>query len=329
MQPLNGRFAHQGEPTIVMHDVEFTFNRANGVFDLNLEIPPGVIFGLIGPSGCGKTTTVRLLTGLLQPSRGFVHILGHNPAAAGATLRERIGYMPQHFVLYPNLTVWENINFVASLYGMSYFSRRDRLRELLAFVELDAARSKLGKQLSGGMQRRLELACALVHNPRLIFADEPTAGIDPVLRQKFWEHFRSLRNEGNTLFITTQYVGEAAYCDFVGVMSAGRLLYVETPEKLRRIALGGEVIRMAVEPEHARRAADTLQSHPLVHDVRRSRSTPGHLYVYVDDAGEALPGLISMLDNASGMALLAAEEYHPPFDDVFVALMEQARVRHA
>src|SRR5574338_920773 len=155
--------------------------------------------------------------------------------------------MAQHLTLYPMLTVWENLNFAASLYGLGLFSRRKRLKELLKFVELYDARGRLASRLSGGMQRRLQLACALVHNPLLLFADEPTAGTDPLLRGKFWEHFRSLRDEGHSLFITTQYIGEIEHCDVVGIMRDGRMLYVDTPEGLRRRAFGGDVIRLAVD----------------------------------------------------------------------------------
>src|SRR4029078_3511966 len=257
-------------PPIMVHaeHVEKVFSGDVGVFDLNFEVPTGTIFGMIGPSGCGKTTTVRLMTGLYKPDRGNLTVINRVPSKFSPHDRERLGYMPQHFVLYPNLTVWENLNFVASLYGMGYFKRRKPVEQALEFVELTDARNRLGSQLSGGMQRRLELACTLVHNPLLIFAEEPTAGIDPVLRAKFWEHFRSLRDQGRTLFVTTQYVGEAAYCDMVGVMRAGRLIHVDTPDGLRRKALGGEVIKLVVNAPRALDAVEALQRHPAINDVR-------------------------------------------------------------
>src|SRR5512132_3088313 len=150
---------------IQVDQVEKAFGEDAGVFDLTFEVPAGTIFGLIGPSGCGKTTTVRLMTGVYKPDSGSLTVLGRVPSKFSARTRERIGYLPQQFVLYPNLTVWENLNFVASLYGMGYFSRRKRLRYALDLVELSDARGRLGSELSGGMQRRLELACALVHDP--------------------------------------------------------------------------------------------------------------------------------------------------------------------
>jgi ABC-2 type transport system ATP-binding protein len=304
--------------------VDLAFSENVGVFDLTFEVPAGAIFGLIGPSGCGKTTTVRLLTGLYKPDRGSLGVLGRVPSTFSTRTRERIGYMPQHFVLYPNLTVWENLNFVASLYGMGYFSRRKRLEWVLDFVELSDARSRLGSQLSGGMQRRLELACTLAHSPLLIFADEPTAGVDPVLRGKFWDHFRQLRDQGRTLFVTTQYVGEAAYCDLVGVMRDGRLLHVDTPDNLRRKVFGGEVIQLIVDAPHALDAAQIFQRHPAVNDVRRSRSQPGLLYLYVDDAAAALPVVINVLGDYPDITVQQADKYVPPFDDVFIQLMQQA-----
>jgi ABC-2 type transport system ATP-binding protein len=268
------------------------------------------------------------MTGLYRPDSGEMRVLGREPAKFSARTRERIGYMPQQFVLYPNLTVWENLNFVASLYGLGYFSRRKRLEYALDFVELSDARGRLGSQLSGGMQRRLELACALVHDPLLLFADEPTAGIDPVLRGKFWEHFRELRDQGRTLFVTTQYVGEAAYCDYVAVMREGRLLHVDTPEGLRRKALGGDVIKLVVNAPSALDAVQLLQRHPTISDVRRSRSQPGLLYVYTEDASSALPMIFELLKERPEITIEQAQEYQPPFDDIFIRLMEQAETNN-
>lgn len=314
MQPTN---------IIEMHDVDRNFGGDAGVFDINISVPQGSIFGMIGPSGSGKTTTVRLMVGLYKPDRGSVRVMGQEPFRFNNRARERLGYMPQQFVLYPNLTVEENLRFVASLYGVGFRKRRQRIKELLDFVELSDARHRLGSQLSGGMKRRLELACSLIHEPALLFADEPTAGIDPVLRGKFWDTFREQRDQGRTLFVTTQYVGEAAYCDFVGVMREGRLLFIDTPDGLRRRALGGEIIQFSVEPSQVREAARILYEHPLVNDVRISRGEPGLLQAYVEEAGTALPVLIPLFENNPGVKLKQAEEFRPGFDDVFIMLMER------
>jgi ABC-2 type transport system ATP-binding protein len=311
------------QPPVELRDVTLRFSEEAGVEDLTLQVPAGTIFGLIGPSGSGKTTTVRLCTGVYRPQQGTIRVLGQRPGRANRRLRERLGYVPQLFTLYPNLTTWENLSFVASLYGLPYRGRRRVMSQLLDFVELSAAKHRLGRQLSGGMQRRLMLASALIHNPYLIFADEPTAGIDPVLRNKFWGHFRELRDQGRTLFVTTQYVGEVAGCDLVGVMREGRLVMVDTPDGLRQTALGGEIIRLVVEPEGERLAAQTLIRHPAVNDVRRERGEPGTLFLTVEEAGEALPALIGLLGETPGVTVRVAEEYLPPFDDVLVSLLRQ------
>jgi ABC-2 type transport system ATP-binding protein len=309
---------------IDMRAVNLSFGAQVGVANLNLQVAPGTILGLIGPSGSGKTSSVRLMTGVYQPDSGTISVFGRQPHRFSPRQRQRIGYLPQNFVLYPNLTVWENLGFTASLYGLGYFGRRRRMEEVLDFVELGDVAGRLGGKLSGGMQRRLSLACALVHQPDLIFADEPTAGIDPVLRGKFWRSFRELRDAGRTLVVTTQYVGEAAYCDLVGVMNAGRLIHLDTPEGLRRTALGGEMIRLVVEPAAVLLARDRLQGLPMVSDVRRSREAPGEIFIYVDSASVALPAVFAALAAQPTIAVQSAEEHQPSFDDLFVDLMERA-----
>ena len=236
-----------------------SFGDEQAVAEVNLSIPKGSIFGFIGPSGCGKTTTVRLLTGIYLPDSGEVRVKGKKPSEFNGRDRDHIGYLLQQFVLYPDLTVWENLNFAASLYGVSSH-RRKRLNALLEFVELEQFKKKLVKNLSGGMRRRLSLASTLVHDPEILFLDEPTAGIDPILRREFWNYFKDLQNEGRTLFITTQYVGEAAYCDMVGIMMAGKLLQVDTPAGLRQKAYGGDVIQLRTVREITSNQAKMIEN---------------------------------------------------------------------
>jgi ABC-2 type transport system ATP-binding protein len=311
-------------PIITSYEVDYGFTPEVGVFDLNFTVSAGTIFGLIGPSGCGKTTTVRLLTGLYKPERGHIRVMGEKPFTFSRRARERIGYMPQQFVLYPNLSVRDNLMFVASLYGMGLWRRRKRLKEMLSLVELAPARRRLSRQLSGGMQRRLELACALIHDPHIVFADEPTAGIDPVLRGKFWEYFRHLRDEGRTIFVTTQYINEAVHCDVVGVMRDGRLLYLDTPDGLRRQALGGEVIRILVEADDQGDALHLLTRLSIIKQIHTSHDEPGRLHVHVENASEAIPMLFHVLNGHEDIKILQMEAYQPPFDDIFIDLVKQA-----
>ena len=227
--------------TVSCNGLTKSFNGDAVVRDVALNIAEGSIVGLIGPSGSGKTTTVRLLVGLLEPTAGTATVWDTPSTALSAAQRQRIGYLPQIPALFPNLSLWENLSFHASMYGLR-LRRRRRLHHVLEWVELDEHRKKKVRQVSGGMQRRLALAAALVHDPMLLFLDEPTAGIDPILRSTFWEQFREMRDEGRTICVTTQYVGEAAYCDYVGMLSDGELLLVDTPENLRKAAFDGEVV---------------------------------------------------------------------------------------
>ncbi len=311
-----------GPPVIEAEKAAHRFSADVGVHDLTFQVPRGIIFGLIGPSGCGKTTTIRMLTGMYKPTSGKLKVLGEVPARFRARTREKIGYMPQQFVLYPMLSVAENFNFSAALYGLGWFRRIHRQHQLLKFVELYGERHRITSKLSGGMQRRLQLACALAHDPELVFADEPTAGIDPVLRSKFWDHFRALRDAGKTLFITTQYVAEAENCDLVGIMRDGRLLYIDTPEDLRRKAFGGDLIRLLVDPQRTKEAAGLLNGRPEVKDARPAFAQPGLLLVSTDNAAKALPDLVAVLRD-HGIEVRESEQYTSPFDEVFLELVKR------
>jgi ABC-2 type transport system ATP-binding protein len=309
------------ERVIDVKNIWKKFGDEAAVREATFHVPQGVIFGFIGPSGSGKTTMVRLLTGIYQPSEGEVTVLGRHPNDFTRGIRSRIGYMPQLFVLYPNLTVWENLNFAASIYGMSLFRRRGRLREVLDFVELYEHRGKLARDTSGGMQRRLSLAATLVHEPDLIFLDEPTAGIDPVLRRKFWDHFKLLQKDGTTLFITTQYVNEASYCDLVGVMANGRLITVDTPDGLRQRAFGGEMVDIRTKKIFDYRFEHMLDELPFVRGPV-IRTGENSVRIVVEDAGTAMPDLMEW-SGRQNIEVDSIEEYLPPFDDVFVELVER------
>jgi len=309
-----------GNPDIVeTRNLTKEFSGDVAVNNLSFQVPAGQIFGLIGPSGCGKTTTVRLLTGVYRPTSGGSRVLGEDPQRFSQTARSRIGYMLQHSVLYPDLTVWENINFASAIYGIGP-RRGKQLRRALEFVELDEHRHKAVNNISGGMKRRLSLAATLAHDPALLFLDEPTAGVDPVLRRKFWDHFARLRDEGRTLLVTTQYVGEAAYCDLVAVMQDGRLLFVDTPSGLRLQTYGGELVDLRATSYFDPAVFDSLVAVEGVRDIRRV--DPSHLRLVVEDAGTVMPRLIEW-SQAQGVGIQSVEEYQAPFDDVFVHLIEQ------
>lgn len=301
--------------------VSKAFGRDYAVREVSLEVYCGQIFGLIGPSGCGKTTTIRLILGVYSPTAGEVNVQGLVPHEFTREVRERIGYMPQLFVLYPNLSVQQTLNFVASIYGMGLGHRRERIRAVLELTELTSARARQASKISGGMKRRLELACALLHEPSILVFDEPTAGVDPILRAKFWDHFRALRDRGNTVFVTTQYVAEAEYCDQVALMDEGRVVALGSPAELRREALGGQVLDVTSDGY----SAESLEAVRELPGVRRVESVSLYkLRAYVDSAAGSLPGILNALESHH-VEISSAQEYAPSFDEVFVRLIQGAR----
>ena len=299
-----------------------SFGDQEVVSGLHLTIAAGQIVGLIGPSGCGKTTTVRLLVGLLEPSAGMATVWGTPATRLSASQRQWIGYLPQIPPMFPDLTLWENLSFHASMYGLR-LRRRHRLRRLLEWVELYEHRDKKVREASGGMQRRLALAAAFVHDPTLVLLDEPTAGIDPILRNVFWEQFREMRDEGRTLCVTTQYVGEAAYCDYVGLLSDGELLMFDTPENLRRAAFDGEVIDIELSREVAPSElaglsrVDGVVSGPDAVSKRVWR-------LVVEDADEVLFRLDDVVERLR-LPIIETREHFVDFDEAFVRVIERHR----
>jgi ABC-2 type transport system ATP-binding protein len=237
------------EPAVVARGVRRLYGE-HGVHDLDLEVPAGRIFALIGPSGSGKSTTVRMLLGLEAPDAGELRVLGADPASFSQQDRQRIGYMPQAMALYRDLSLRHNLQFVASLYGLPWRGRwarsdagkaaRVRVQDTLAFLGLTDQQHTRLADASGGEQRRLALAAALIHEPSLLVLDEPTAGIDPMLRREIWDRLGELRDQGVTIFVTTQYVEEAAHCDVVAILAGGELIVEDTPAGLRQRAFGDE-----------------------------------------------------------------------------------------
>jgi ABC-2 type transport system ATP-binding protein len=286
---------------------------------VSFDVQPGTILGVVGPSGSGKTTTIRMLTGTLGRTAGEIQVLGEDPMQFSRRTRGRIAYMPQLFSLYEDLSAQENVGFVAALYGIGPFKRRSLIRRALEVVDLWEARHRLARDLSGGMQRRLELACALVHSPDVLFVDEPTAGIGPLLRQSIWDELRELRDQGRTLLVTTQYVTEAEYCDRVALIVDGELVALDEPGALRQMVFGGDVLQVdtarAVDP-------DMLSTVPGVQRVQQT--APRQLFVTVDDAATMTTDIIDTL-RGQGIEVAGIEEHQPTFDEVFTGLVEQRR----
>jgi ABC-2 type transport system ATP-binding protein len=308
-----------GDEAAVLVGVTRQFDEVTVLRDVSLAVRPGELVGVIGPSGAGKTTAVRILTGAIRPTQGTARVLGEDPTRLSPRTRERIGFMPQHMALYEDLTASENLDFVASLFGLLWFRRRRRIREILKLFELRDVRGRRAGDLSGGMQRRVQLASALVHDPELVFLDEPTAGIDPILRQTIWAELRRRRDQGTTLLVTTQLIVEAEQCDTVALIAHGRVAAFAPPEELRRQAFGGEVLE--VETEGILDAA-ALASDAIVGSVRQVG--PRTVHVVVEGAATAIPSIIEAVESTGG-AVASIREFRPSFDQVFAALVQDGR----
>ena len=223
--------ALEGEgDAIHAHKLRKEYDDLVALDDLDLKIPTGVIYGLIGPNGSGKTTTIKLLVGLLKATSGKAYVLGEK-----APIKDnigRIGYMPQEMAIYTDLTVHENLQLFAELYSVDKETFAKRETDLLTVIDLMDRKDSLASQLSGGMKHRVSLACALVHDPEVVFLDEPTVGVDPELRVGFWKYFAELKTMGKTVILTTHYMDEAVRCDVVGMMRLGKLIGEGSPRQL-------------------------------------------------------------------------------------------------
>jgi ABC-2 type transport system ATP-binding protein len=307
------------DAALLFEDATVRFGEAAGIEGLSMSIPAGALVGLIGPSGAGKTTVVRLFTGGLAPTRGDVRVLSEDPRRFRRQTRRRIGYMPQHFSLYPDLTTRENVDFMASLFGMLWPARRRRVPDVLRTVDLWDVRNRRASRLSGGMQRRLQLAATLVHDPAILFLDEPTAGLDPLLRATIWAELRRLRDAGRTLLVTTQYVGEAEECDLVALVAEGRLVALDTPGALRASVAGGDQVEIRTTQPIGDGDRAAL---PGVRAV--AMRGPTRMRVTVESAAASIPALVEALGDR-GIDVIEASERRPSFDEVFAALVERAR----
>ena len=220
--------------TIDARGLRKTFGALVAVEGLTLSVHPGEVFGLLGPNGSGKTTTIRMLCGLLEPSAGGASVAGRDVAREGEVVRQHIGYMSQKYGLYDDLTVVENIRFYAGIYGVTGADGARRITALMESTGLTARATQLAGSLSGGWKQRLALACATAHQPKVLFLDEPTAGVDPASRRHFWQRIREYAAAGGTVVVTTHYMDEAARCDRLAFMSAGHLIALGTPDDVTR-----------------------------------------------------------------------------------------------
>ncbi len=293
------------------------FGSFKAVNRINLRVEEGVIFGLLGPNGAGKTTTIRMVLGLLRPTAGWVKVFGIDVEKNRKKVLQVTGYMPQYFSLYEDLTVEENLRLYASLYGLRGEALKERINELLDEFQLREFRGRLAGKLSGGMKQRLALSVALVHKPRLLVVDEPTAGVDPNVRRYFWEYFKRLKEEGVTILLTTHYMDEAENCDKLALMSRGRIIAEGSPQEVKRLAFGGDFIEVLLESKNSLNLGELEGVIGVAEEERRDGLVK--LRLLVDDASERLASILRFFES-KGTKVHRAYQVHVSLEDAFIAL---------
>jgi ABC-2 type transport system ATP-binding protein len=303
-----------GERSVRVEGLVKRFGDFTAVDRINLETRAGEIFGFLGPNGAGKSTTIRMLCGLLRPTAGRATVAGFNVALEPERVREHIGYMSQKFSLYNDLTVLENLRFFGGLYNVPNGVLRERMAWTLEMAGLLGREGSLTATLSGGWKQRLALGCAVLHRPPILFLDEPTSGVDPVSRRKFWELIQQMAREGVTVFVTTHYMEEAEYCNRLALIYRGRIVALGTPTELKQRAMKGELLSLEAEPLGA--ALEAVEGAPGVLDAAVFGNA---LHLVVEDAAAAQSALPEHLA-ARGIVFARLEPIRPTLEDVFVSL---------
>lgn len=299
---------------IRMEALTKSFDGLKAVDGLTLNVTAGEIFSLVGPDGAGKTTTMRLLTAIMEPTSGDAWVAGHHIVKDAEAVKEDVGYMSQRFGLYPDLTVMENIDFYADIYGVPRRGRQERIDRLLAFSNLTPFKKRLAGNLSGGMKQKLGLACALIHTPKVLFLDEPTNGVDPSSRRDFWRILYQLLREKVTILISTAYLDEAERASRVGLIHRGKFLAVGTPDEVKKLMRGTIVEIRSSEP---RKASALL----------REQLPPGsvglfgdRVHVVTENPADATRRAETILTGA-GLQLWGVRPIEPTLEDVFVSVL--------
>jgi ABC-2 type transport system ATP-binding protein len=294
------------------------FKKVTAVDGLELSIRRGEIFGLLGPDGAGKTTTIRMLCAIMDPSAGSARVAGFDTVKE-PEIKKRIGYMAQQFSLYGDLTVLENLVFFADIFEVNRQEREERIERLLAFARLTEFKGRRAAHLSGGMQKKLALACTLIHQPEVIFLDEPTTGVDPVSRREFWDILTELHLQGVTLFVSTPYMDEAERCSRVGLMFEGNIIVCDTPERIKGL-VEGELLEL--QPDRLREASRIVEGLPGVLEVQ----TYGDLvHVFVDEAERRASAIEQALSDA-GIAVRGLRQTRPRMEEAFISLIRRRLV---
>jgi ABC-2 type transport system ATP-binding protein len=307
-----------GENPVIAEALTKRFGEFTAVDRVSFQIHPGEVFGWLGPNGAGKTTTIRMLLGLIRPSAGKLRVLGFDPVTQAKTMQAHVGYMSQLFTLYNDLTARENIHFYGRVYGLNRKKLAERQQEIVQMAGLEGREDTLTANLSGGWKQRLALGCAIVHNPKVIFLDEPTAGVDAISRREFWGLIYAMANKGTTILVTTHYMDEAELCQRVGFINQGRLVAMGTPDELKKTSMRGQVLEIDTpEPDRAMH---------LLKEAQSKNSLPfdevalygAQIHVVVPNAAEFLLPVRKMLESES-VTVKSIEWIMPTLEDVFIS----------
>jgi ABC-2 type transport system ATP-binding protein len=292
------------------------FKAVTAVDGLSLSVRRGEILGLVGPDGSGKTTTIRMLCAIMDPTAGSARVAGLDTVTESEQIKRRIGYMAQRFNLYGDLSVTENLDFFADVFQVRGRERRERKERLLQFAQLTEFRRRRAAHLSGGMQKKLALACTLIHQPEIIFLDEPTTGVDPVSRREFWDILTELHLQGITIFLSTPYMDEAERCSRVALMYQGRVVVYDEPDRIKAL-VGGDLAEL--RPSHLRLAEEIVAGMDGVLEVQ----TYGDLlHVFVDDLEARQASLVDALKEAD-IEVISLRQTRPRMEEAFISLVQR------
>lgn len=303
---------------IEIKELKKHFGDTKAVDGINLSVEEGHIFGLVGPDGAGKTTTIRMLASIMNPTSGEAWVDGKHILNDAENIKENIGYMSQKFGLYGDLTVLENLEFYADIYGVHRNEKRKKINKLLSFSQLLKFKDRQADALSGGMKQKLGLACALIHTPKVLFLDEPTNGVDPVSRRDFWKILYELHREGTTIFLSTAYMDEAERCGSVAFFYKGKVMLKGTPQEVKK-HLGGTIL--VVHCEAPRKALLTLRE-KLGQDCVKLFGNRIHIYIYADNKKYSLEHVKELLKK-SELGNYDIRETEPNLEDIFMSLMRE------
>ena len=306
----------QYNSAVEVHDLEKRFGSFTAVSRISFQVEPGCVFGFLGPNGAGKSTTIKILCGILSPTSGTGTVGGFDILTQQSKIKQNIGYMSQKFSLYEDLTVEENINFYAGIYGLSREKKKDRKEWIIQMAGLEGLRSSLTRTLSVGWKQRLALGCAIIHEPPIIFLDEPTSGVDPISRNNFWNLIRTMAEKGITIFVTTHYMDEAEHCDSMALIYQGAIIATGSPGELKTDFMKGDVLKISLPDSQ-----QWLEKLAALPGITESALFGSDVHAVVSNASTALPLIKQFLDQHTVIDY-TIHQIEPSLEDVFISLIE-------